>query len=247
MGTQQLFYENAVPVTQQQHGDLSVESLSYDFARNVNSVPLMAVEIPHAAREYSIVFVGKEDEVIPVVLLGLEGNENLYVADDESWTANYIPAFVRRYPFVFGRSQDGATFTLCIDENWAGCNREGKGQRLFGEDGQQTSYLKSLLDFLKEYQGQAQWTQAYCKKLKQLDLLDSQKAELTIGEEKKTLVGFMTINRSKLNALPPEKLSELALSGELELAYMHLLSMRNISLVAERVAKRRVGQTADAE
>jgi len=246
MGTQQLFYENAVPVSQQQHGDLSVERVSYEFARNVNSVPLMAVEIPHAAREYTIVFVG-EDEVIPVVLVGLEGNENLYVGEDENWSTNYVPAFVRRYPFVFAASPDGNTYTLCIDENWDGCNREGKGQRLFDDDGQQTPYLKSLLDFLKEFQGQSQRTQAYCKKLKELDLLDSQKIELTFGEEKKTMVGFMAVNRSKLNALPPEKLSELAQSGELELTYLHLISLRNIAQVAGRVAKRRAGQKADAE
>ncbi len=246
MGTQQLFYENAVPVSQQQHGDLSVEGVSYAFAQNVNSVPLMAIEMPHAARDYTIVFVGKDDEVIPVVLLGLEGKDNLYVAEDGTWSSNYVPAFVRRYPFVFARSQDGNTFTLCIDENWEGCNREGKGQRLFDDDGQQTPYLTSLLDFLKEFQGQSQRTQAYCKKLKELDLLEPQKVEVTFGEEKKAMVGFMAVNRTKLNALPPEKLSELALSGELELTYTHLASMRNISLVAERVAKRRAGQTAEA-
>ena len=93
----------------------------------MNSVPLASVEIPHAAREYTIVFAGT-DEVQPIVLLGVGAQENLYVTEDGGWDAAYIPAFVRRYPFVFSKSAEGDKFTLCIDESWDGCNQEGRGQ-----------------------------------------------------------------------------------------------------------------------
>ena len=98
MTTQRLFYENATPIDRERHRDWCVDpsSQGYEFARNVNSVPLTAIEIPVAARDYSIVFAGKEGNVVPVAILGVEGNRNLYVGEDGSWNASYIPAFVRR-------------------------------------------------------------------------------------------------------------------------------------------------------
>lgn len=58
----------------------------------------MAVEFPNAAEEYSIVFAGEGDNLLPVVLMGVREDENLYVDSDGGWSAKYIPAFVRRYP-----------------------------------------------------------------------------------------------------------------------------------------------------
>ena len=59
MTTQLLIYERAVPVNSGRHVDLSVKAGDdYSFARQVNSLPLLAVEFPRAASEYAIVFAG---------------------------------------------------------------------------------------------------------------------------------------------------------------------------------------------
>ncbi|HEV7268078.1 MAG TPA: SapC family protein [Falsiroseomonas sp.] len=105
MSTQQLFYRSVVPVNFQRHKDWSVKTgESYAFAAEVNSVPVTAVEFAPAAAEYPVVFAGNEDAVFPAVILGARTNENLYVDAEGKWLGRYIPAFVRRYPFVF--SQD---------------------------------------------------------------------------------------------------------------------------------------------
>src|SRR6478672_12236915 len=102
MTTQQLIYETVVPVSSGRHAKCSVESgKGFAFTRNINSVPLMAVEFPQAAPEYAIVFAQNGAEVLPVVILGARSGENLYAKEDDSWNANYLPAFVRRYPFIF--------------------------------------------------------------------------------------------------------------------------------------------------
>ena len=236
---QLLFYEQVAPVSQQIHADFCIDAASqrFEFARHVNSVPLTAVEIPFAAREYSIVFAGGPKAVMPVVILGIEGKDNLYVSDDGSWDASYIPAFVRRYPFVFARSDDGSTFTLCVDEDWSGCNREGRGEPLFDEKGERTEYLASVLKFLEEYQKQFQLTQTYCNKLRELDLLQEKQAELTLSNgEKRSLTGFMAVDRGRLKELSGEKLAELAKTDELELTYTHLQSMNNFSEMLKRAA-----------
>ena len=76
---QMLFYENVVPVSSERHKNLSIERVDFEFAANVNSVPLTAVEVPLAAREYTIVFAGGDEAVTPVVVLGIEGTKNQYL------------------------------------------------------------------------------------------------------------------------------------------------------------------------
>lgn len=239
MATQLMFYERVTPVSSQRHRDWCVEGGDhYEFARHVNSIPLVAAEIPHAAREYTIVFASAGDAVVPLAILGIKDQENLYITEEGGWTANYIPAFVRRYPFVFSETADGTKFTLCIDETWDGCNQEGRGQRLFDEKGERTEFLERSLSFHSDFQRNAQLTKVYCTKLKELDLLDPKEANFTLASgEKAKLTGFMAVSREKLNALPAETLSELAQTGALELTYAHLLSMNNLSLMANRVAK----------
>ena len=223
MTTQMLIYETAVPVSGGRHAKCSVEpGKGFAFARKVNSVPLMAVEFPQAAPEYAIVFAQSGDDVVPVVILGARHGENLYLADDDSWRADYVPAFVRRYPFVFSTSDDGKTFTLCVDEAFQGLNYQGRGQALFGADGKPTPYVDNVLKFLQEYRAQFTRTQAFAKKIRELKLLEPMQAEFTLGSgEKMALTGFLAVDRARLKALPAQDLSELAATDELELIYLH--------------------------
>jgi len=238
MTAQLLIYETAVPVSSTRHAGSSVEAGGdYGFARNVNSVPLMAVEFPRAAAEYAIVFAGSEQALMPAVILGLRGNENLYLGAEGGWKAKYVPAFVRRYPFVFSTSDDGKTFTLCVDEAFPGFNREGRGQRLFGEDGKPTGYVDNVLKFLQEYQAQFQRTQAFCRKVKELELLEPMQAQISLGTgERLSLGGFWAVSRARLKALGADKLAQLAKTDELELLYLHLHSMRNFDGLKDRLA-----------
>ena len=98
MSRQLLIYERAVPVSSEKHREWSVKSgTDFSFAGQVNSVPLMAVEVPGAAVEYPIVFAGNDDEIMPAVILGLRDAENLYLEPSGAWRGRYVPAFVRRY------------------------------------------------------------------------------------------------------------------------------------------------------
>lgn len=237
MSKQMLIYEKAVPVSSQKHRDWSVKTgEDYEFARQANAVPLTAVEFPAASEEYAIVFAGTDEAVMPAVIIGVRNEENLYLTSSGEWKANYIPAFVRRYPFVFSSTDDGKNFTLCIDEDFAGCNQEGRGERLFDADGNRTQYLETVLNFLKQYQAHFQRTSAFCKQLKDLSLLEPMQAQVTMADGNKiNLTGFMAVNRDKLKEVPAEKFAELVRTDELELVYLHLQSMRNFTNVSERV------------
>jgi hypothetical protein len=229
MATQLLFYERATPVTAKAHRDVSVRSgAGYGFAQKVNSVPLTAIEFAAAAAHYPIVFAGNEDRVMPAVILGAKSNENYFV-DEGKWQAGaYIPAFVRRYPFVFSTDRENKNFILNIDESYEGVNRDGRGERLFDSDGNQTSYLQNILRFLQEYQGQFRRTEAYCKRLKDLGLLQSMQAQFNLADgERRSLSGFLAVNREKLKDLKDEDLKAMFDTDELECTYLHLFSMRH--------------------
>ena len=240
MTKQLMIYGEVTPVNKKKHLDLSVKAgVNYDFARSVNAVPLMAVEFPNAAPEYPIVFAGKDGNVMPIAILGIKEQQNLFVSDNGSMDAKYIPAFLRRYPFVFSTVDDGSSFVLCIDESFDGCNRTGIGERLFDAEGEQSQYLKGMLQFLREYQAHFARTQLFCKKLLELDLLEPVGAQFTPPNgERRTLTGFMAINRQKLQSLTGEQYQELAKTGELELAYIHIQSLRNFTFIMERAKQK---------
>lgn len=239
MATQLLLYEKAVPVTKKRHGDWSIKTgTDYSFAGRVNSVPLLLAEFQNAAAEYAIVFTGTDDAIMPAIILGIRDQENLFVTGDGQWQPKYVPAFVRRYPFVFSSTDEGASFTLCIDEEFSGCNQEGRGERLFDSQGERTQYLQSMLGFLQAFQVDFQRTQAFCQGLKKLDLLEPMQAQFQLGTgQQVSLAGFSAINRERLNALSGDKLEELAKAQGLEAMYAHLFSLKNFASMVEKATK----------
>ena len=237
MAKQLLIYESAHPVNPGRHGGVSIEpGTNYAFSSGVNAVPLMAIEFPRASAEYAIVFTTEGEAVMPAVVLGIRNEQNLYLSADAQWKADYIPAFIRRYPFVFSSNTDGQTLTLCIDESHPGVNREGRGAALFGADGKPTPYVEKVLDFLKDYQSHFERTRQFGRRLKELDLLEPMQANVTTPKgDKLTLGGFLAVSRDKLRALDGDVLQQLAKNDELELLYMHLASMRNFNQVKDRL------------
>lgn len=236
MPKQLLIYESAIPVSHARHGGASVEpSDSYAFTAGVNAVPLMAVELVRAATEYAIVFAQAGEEVLPAAVLGVRQDQNLYLSSDGRWNATYVPAFIRRYPFVFSTSQDGRTLTLCIDESFGGLNREGRGQPLFTGDGKPTAYVDNVLAFMKDYQAHFERTKRFGARLRELGLLEPMQAQVTAPDGQKTSVGgFQVVSRAKLRDLAPEQISAMAKTDELELVYLHLYSMRNFVEIKDR-------------
>jgi len=236
--TQQMFYERAVPVTPSRHGSWSLDtSAGYAFARNVNSVPLAATEFQQASVEYPIVFVPTQGGVVAAALLGPRAGENVYVDADGTWRANYVPAFMRRYPFAFAAGDDPKTLTLCIDEACGACNTEGRGERLFDAEGAPTAFLQGRLEFARDFQVQFDRTRALCRRLEELGLFQPKQAKVASDAAGSTeLTGyFNVVAREKLKSLPDETLAQLVRSGELELVYLHLQSLRNLSNIGRGV------------
>ncbi len=239
MSTQVLIYEKAIALNKDVHADWSVE-VGDDFGhtQNLNALPLLTAEFFKASREYPIVFSKAGDTVAPMVSLGLRNNENLFLDKSQKWLADYKPAFLRRYPFIFARSEDGNTFTLCVDESFSGFNQKGKGQPLFNDDGTPSPYVNNILNFLQSFQAEHARTQAFCQKLDEFDLFEPNNAVWTKPDgEQVALSGFFCISRAKLKALPPKVLSGMIEREEMDLIYAHLLSLENFNWFKTRLAE----------
>ncbi|NOG32831.1 SapC family protein [Halomonas sp. TBZ9] len=254
MSTQLLIYRDIQPITRDKHKERYLKvSRDFRFASNVNSVPLMAAEFPSAATDLPIVFTASEDgSVLPVVVLGLQQDENYLVDAEGQWRGEYVPAFFRRYPFVFASSESGDTFTLCVDEAYEGLNTDGRGERFFDAEGEQTQYLERVLSFLQDYQAHFQRTRAFGKHLVELDILEDVQAQVRQTEgSPRTLTGFKAVNREKLKGLDEQALQKMLATDELELLYIHLQSMRNfnrlnrLSAGGEHVDAQSKGDPAD--
>ncbi len=236
---QLLFYAQLAAVNAERHQNWCVEmGRDYAFARTTNSVPLTRVEFARAAREYPIVFAGADQNVFPLAVLGLEDQQNLFVDEHGKWQADYLPAFVRRYPFIFTTFDEGQNFTLCIDEAFSGCNQDNRGEHLFDDAQQKTRYLDNVLAFLGEFQAEYQRTQAFAKRMKVLDLLEPVQANVQLGSGKKlALTDFQVVNRNRLKKISETALKEMFAADDLELVYMHLQSLHAFSGLINRLSK----------
>ncbi len=235
-----LFYERPVPLNRTQHKDLRLKGIpSLRFAANVHSVPLTGVEFPAAARDLPILFAGNSmEEAGPMALLGLRQNENLFIEGDGQWAANtYIPAFVRRYPFVLAEKpadQEGDDFTVFLDEAYEGFGSDD-GERLFKEDGTDSDMLKNAVNFLGEFQQHVGRTQWFMEQLRKHDLLEPRNIRLEKDGKAINLNGLYVVNEEKLRKLDEKTSHEFLKEGVFGWIYAHLLSLANIDRVAQRL------------
>ncbi|MDP2132173.1 MAG: SapC family protein [Sulfuritalea sp.] len=238
--SEMIFYERVVALSDQFHADLKVRpATSFAYAARTNSVPLLAGEFFDCAREYPIVFARGDAGPLPAALLGLRENENLFVDAAGKWDARYVPAFVRRYPFVPGKGPQGELL-VCIDEA-SQCFDKTEGEALFVA-GQPTPQLEHAIKFLTEFHQAAAVTEKLGRRLEELGLLrqaDSL-AQLNDGSQFR-LNGLNVVDETKLRALDRDVVQELFLNGSLAVIYAHLMSLGNLGALADRLSRRGTG------
>ena len=235
-----MYYERPVLLDRDKHRKLRVKpSTSFAFARKANSLYLAGVEFNEACKEYAIVFTrGAHRKIVPVAMLGLRSRENLFVDADEHWTAGYVPAFVRRYPFVLAELS-GESLGVCIDEAYGGLDNK-QGEPLFDAKGGDTPFLKNAVDFLTRYQQEFGRTEDFCRRLEQAGLLTEMNAKAQLVDGRSFAVnGLLVVDEKRLMALPDAVALSLFRAGELHLISMHLASLSNMQKLVELMAQRK--------
>jgi len=212
----------------------------WSLARETNAVFASVVEFYDIAREYPIAFVvvGRNDKnqpiVTPVAMLGLKDGQNVYIDAAGQWSAQYIPAFLRRYPFSLVQTVDNQ-MGLGVDEAWEGFN-DTDGELLINDAGEMTPFMQRVLSFLDNFEQDVQRTRFFCDKLVELNLLRAGEigGQLANGETVKAQ-GFFLIDEQKLRELPDATVLELFRNGMLGLINAHLVSVGQVPQLARRV------------
>jgi hypothetical protein len=235
-----VYYERPVLLDREKHRRRRVRAgSSFSFARKANSVYLAGIEFNEACKEYAIVFTrSSAGRIVPVVMLGLRARENLFIDDTDAWNARYVPAFVRRYPFVLAELP-GQSMAVCIDEAYPGLD-QAEGEPLFDAQGKETAFLRSALDFLTQYQREHLRTEAFCQRLEQSGLLVEMNARADLVDGRSfTVNGLLVVDEKKLLALPDAVALSQFRAGELHLVAMHLVSLSNMQRLVERLSQRK--------
>ena len=235
MSNQLLLYRQITALNRDAHRQLRLrQAEDASFAASSHLVPLAGVEFFQAARHYPILFVGDGANASPIALLGLKAGHNGFVDADGQWQRNaYVPAFVRRYPFVLAQ-KDQENFTVCFDREFAGWN-EQDGQALFDAEGANSTYLDEMIRFLHNFTAEMERTRQFVAKLAELDLLAPRSLRMTHSNgESFVLSDFSAVDEEKFLKLADKKVLALNKAGLLGWVYAHLMSLGNANELFER-------------
>ena len=227
MSASPLFYRSVIPLNRETHREITIADAEdrYGFARETHVIPAVVDEFAAALMHLPIVFAPASPHPSPVFLVGVRPMQNLFVDHAGRWTGHYVPAFVRRYPFMRGTINGGDPIT-CVDEK-SDLFGATSGVRLFDADGGDTPFLRNRIELVDQYYISARKTDKFVACIAQLDLLRQVTIETKTGKEASSVVhGFMTIDEEKLNQLPEGDFVRLREDGVLSAIYAHLFSLR---------------------
>lgn len=233
MNSLPLFYSQPVPFDTAVHGALQfAEPLTdFGFAASANVIPLLVSEVAQAVRHYPLVFLSNAVDAVPILvaMVGLGDNVNRFVSSRGQWRADtYIPAYVRRYPFLPLPVSDRPDPILGIDVSASWIKAKG-GEVLVDAAGQASPRLERVMAFQREYQQQAELTTAMCAALQGAAVLEPRTLSWQCAQgESRQVDGFLCVQESRLKALAPDGLAALHHADALGLAYAQLLSMGNL-------------------
>ena len=232
-----IFYKNIQPLSSSIHGHYRARSSDRaPYFANAHAIPLTIDEFIHAQRYTPIVF-SAGDNPVPLALMGLNEGVNVFV-DDEGAPYNpfYIPAYVRRYPYMLARMDaDAQELSLCFDPESDLIGDIPEGDLLFDGD-KPSERLKSILKFCEDFEIAAQRTQAFMKELLELDLLmDGEVAIQPEGSDQPFIYrGFKMVAEDKFREMNGDQLRKINQNGILPLIVAHLVSL---SLVRDIFAR----------
>jgi hypothetical protein len=238
-----LFYNGVQPLSSQLHAGWKTRPIDLEpMLATQHAIPLTVEEFTVAQRHYPIVFsVG--DEAVPLALMGLNEGSNVFTGDDQASNGIYIPAYLRRYPFMLAKLREGADeLSLCFDPASNGVGEFEDGEALFDGD-QPSENTKAILQFCEQFEQAGARTQAFMAEIKKAGLLMDGEVSIQPSNSAQPFIyrGFQMVDEAKLAELRGDELRKMNQSGLLALVYAHLFSLPLIrDIFARQMAQGKV-------
>lgn len=235
-----LFYNQLEPLNTEVHGNAHVRTI--DTAPQIgqaHAIPVTTDEFALAQRFYPIIFSAGDDPV-PLALMGLNEGTNTFLNDQgqlrDPGTSIYLPAYIRRYPFMLARLRpDSDELSLCFDPSSGAVGDFGDGEALF-DNGSPSNATQAILQFCEQFEAAGQRTQLFMDELKKSGLLmDGEVAIQPEGADQPFIYrGFQMVDEEKLRELRGDELRKLNQNGSLALIFAHLFSLAQIREIFAR-------------
>lgn len=242
-----LFYNDLMPLNNQDHRNYRTRTIdAAPWLAKAHALPITVDEFVQAQRDFPIVFSSGENP-LPLALMGLNEGVNTFV--DAQGKVNepvYLPAYIRRYPFMLARLKpEGDELSLCFDPTSDVIGEFDDGERLFDDGGQTTDATKRVLEFCQHFEQAAQRTQAFIGELKQADLLmDGEVSIQQEGHDQPFVYrGFQMVNQEKLQDVAADKIEQWNRNGLLALIHAHLFSLDLMRAIFARQVKQGTAPT----
>jgi len=225
-----LFYSKPEPLSRDTHAKLGLRRMDkpFGFAAASHVVPLTVTEFQVAGLSYPIIFAGEKYQ--PLAVMGVS-ERNLFIAPDGAFQMGaYIPAYIRRYPFVLAADETRTNMVVCIDRA-ASMLGEDYDLAFFDAKGEPTEYTNGCIQFCHDFEGEGRRTESFVQLLRDLDLFEVKRATYTPPNpdgtpgEVQPVAEYYAVSEEKLKALSAEKLRELFENGALQQIYAHLMSL----------------------
>lgn len=224
-----LFYNGLEPLSSEVHAHHKVRMQdTAPFLVGQHAVPITVDEFAAVQRYMPIVF-SAGDEAVPLALMGLNEGVNVFLGEDGKLIDQnfYVPAYVRRYPYMLARlTPDAQELSLCFDPTTPSIGVFDDGTPLF-DNGQPSETTRNILAFAESFEQAGLRTQQFMAELKELGLL--MEGEMSIqpdgAEQPFVYRGFQMVNEEKLNDLRGDQLRKMMKSGMLPLLHAHLFSL----------------------
>lgn len=196
------------------------------FAAGTPLIPLNVAEFQIASRRYPIVFGAQGSMALAV--LGATG-ANALVDGQGGWRDGvYIPAYVRRYPFLFIKAPE-EKLVLSIDAAYEGICVDGDA--LF-VDGQPTDVVRKAIAFCQVFERERGATAKFIDAISDADILSKGQPTFSRPSGRNlTVKGVRIIDQAAFDALPDSALGNWRRNGWLAAIYAHLASLSNWDLV----------------
>ena len=145
-----MFFNDLVPLNSQNHkGWKSKQFPDVSFLAKQHAIPVTVDELIDAQRHFPIVF-SAGDNPVPLALMGLNEGVNTFVDDKGVITQDvYLPAYVRRYPFMLAKLQANTDeLSLCFDPSAGVIGDHDEGNELFDENIRKMEISNLLIGFI---------------------------------------------------------------------------------------------------
>lgn len=224
-----LFYKGLEPLSSEVHANYRMRTQDKaPFLIGQHAIPLTVEEFPLVQRFMPIVFT-LGDESIPIALMGLNEGINVFVDDEGKLTEDnfYVPAYIRRYPYMLARLRpDAQELSLCFDPTADSIGAFEDGDALF-DNGQPSEATRNILSFNETFEQAGQATGQFMKELKDLGVLEDGEVSIQQDGFQQPFVyrGFQMVNEEKLKELRGDQLRKISQNGMLPLIYAHLFSL----------------------